>query len=168
MRESNYSDDMKIDDSALDIEWLEQPTLMFKYAKLSAEAKMDLDRAKDRLDLVKAEIDSWIRKDPKAFGVDKITESVVLNTVMTQTEYIEAQEAVLNAKYNFDVVRGAAEAVNARKDALENMVKLYGMQYFAGPKVPHNLFEMRQRKAEFNEQKASSKVAEKMKRKREE
>jgi hypothetical protein len=33
-----------------------------------------------------------------------------------------------------------------RKDALENMVRLHGQQYFAGPRIPRNLTEERQAK----------------------
>lgn len=164
MRESNYAEDMQIDDSILDIEWLEQPALMFKYSKQASEAKKEYDEAKDKLDYVKAQLDSQIRKDPSSFGVEKITETVVTNTIILQQEYADQQELVLNAKFNFDIVRGATDAVNARKDALENMVKLYGMQYFAGPKVPHDLTNMRKRKAEVNEKRASKQVAKKMSR----
>ena len=65
MRESNYAEDIRIDETVLDIEWLEQPALMFKYAKLTAEAKQALDKAKDKVDYVRAELDSKIRRDPR-------------------------------------------------------------------------------------------------------
>lgn len=165
MRESNYTDDIRIDETVLDIEWLEQPTLMFKYAKITAEAKQALDKARDKVDYVRAELDSNIRQNPKQFGIEKITEGAVMNTILLQEEYLYAQQELLDAKYNFDIVRGASEAISARKDALENMVKLYGMQYFAGPRVPHDVSDMRKRKAEVNETRASNKVADKLKKK---
>jgi hypothetical protein len=165
MRESNYAEDIRIDETVLDIEWLEQPALMFKYAKLTAEAKQVLDKAKDKVDYVRAELDSKIRRDPKEYDLEKVTEGAVMNTIILQEEFIEAQQAYLDAKFNFDIVRGAAEAISARKDALENMVKLYGMQYFAGPRVPHDLTDMRKRKAEVNETKAANKIAGKLRKK---
>lgn len=163
MRESNYTDDIRIDETVLDIEWLEQPALMFKYAKLTAEAKQALDKAKDKVDYVRAELDGRIRRDSKAFDMEKVTEGAVMNTILLQEEFVEAQQELLDAKFNFDITRGASDAISARKDALENMVKLYGMQYFAGPRVPHDITDMRKRKAEVNEQRASTKVADKLK-----
>ncbi|NCU28664.1 MAG: hypothetical protein EOM85_03285 [Candidatus Moranbacteria bacterium] len=165
MRESNYTEDIRIDETVLDIEWLEQPTQMFKYAKLTAEAKQALDKAKDKVEYVRAELDSKIRRDPKEYNMEKVTEGAVMNTIILQEEFIEAQQAYLDAKFNFDIVRGASEAISARKDALENMVKLYGMQYFAGPRVPHDITDMRKRKAEVNETKAANKIAGKLKKK---
>lgn len=162
---NDYMEDMRIDETALDYEWLEQPTLMFKYAKLTADAKLTLDKVKDKLDFVRAELDGRIRANPKEFGMEKITESAIMNTIISQEEYIQMQKDLLKAKYNFDITRGAADAISARKDALENMVKLFGMQYFAGPNVPHNVFEIRKKK---NEQTASNKVASKLKNKEKE
>jgi hypothetical protein len=139
----NYEDDIRIDETALDVEWLEQPSLMMKYARIAAEARMEYDKTKEALELVKAELDREIRTDPGSFGIEKITETVVMNTILKQEAYQKTSEILIQAKYDLDIAFGAVKAFDARKDALENLVRLNGQQYFAGPKVPRDLSEVR-------------------------
>lgn len=135
----NYEKDIKIEDYNLDIEWLEQPEKMFKYAKNAAELRAQLDSAKENLDLVKAELDKNVRSNPDKFGIEKITEAVVTATIITHPDYKKANDMFLQSKFELDVANAAVKAMEQRKDALENLVKLFGLQYFAGPKVPRNL-----------------------------
>ncbi len=137
---------LKIDHSALDVEWLDQPNLMIRYIRHQANCALTLDKAKERLDVLRAELDKKIRAHPEKFDVSKLTETVVTNTIIIQPEYKDLQEEVLEAKYEFDIARAAVSAINARKEALENLVKLHGMSYFAGPKMPRDLNQEVKRK----------------------
>ena len=58
---------------------------------------------------------------------------------MLQPNYKEASQELIDTKYKAEMVRAAVSAIEHRKDALENLVRLYGQQYFAGPKVPRDL-----------------------------
>jgi len=60
--EINYLADITIDQNALDLEWLDQPSLAFRYAEHASEMKRIVDIAKEDLDLVCAELDREIRK----------------------------------------------------------------------------------------------------------
>lgn len=135
----NFEQDIKIDHDSLDVEWLEQPELMLRYGRYQASCALELDKAKERLDVVRAELDKKIRANPEAYEIAKVTETVVSNTIITQDEYMEAQSQALSAKFEFDIARAAVNAIHGRKDALENLVRLHGMQYFAGPNMPRNL-----------------------------
>jgi len=83
----NYEKDITIDDSALDLEWLDQPKLMLKYAQYVAQLSMERDILKEQVDVVKAELDAEIRTDPEKFGLSKITEGAVSNTILVQEKY---------------------------------------------------------------------------------
>lgn len=147
----DYEKDIKIDEDALDVEWLGQASLLIRYARNAAQARMDLDKAKEALDVVKAELDAAIRKEPDKYKIEKITEAVVGNTIILQPKYKETNERYLKAKYEADIAQGAVNAVNQRKDALENLVRLYGQQYFAGPKMPRDLHaEVQARQSKVN------------------
>ena len=135
----NYEQDIQIDDTALDIEWLEQPSLMFKYARNAANARKTLDITKENLDVVRAGLDKLIRESPSTYGVDKITEGAIQAVILTQDKYKAANKAFLDAKYDVDIAQAAVIAISQRKDALENLVRLHGQQYFAGPKLPRDL-----------------------------
>ncbi len=142
----NYEHDIKIDHDSLDLEWLEQPNLMMRYSRHQAQCAFELDKAKERLEIVRAELDKKIRVEPEEYGIAKVTETVVANIILMQQEYKDAQKEVLDAKYEFDIARAAVSAIHGRKDALENLVRLHGMQYFAGPNMPRDLNKELERK----------------------
>jgi len=137
----NYEEDVKIDEMALDIEWLRQPELMRKYAQYAAEAKKAMDEAKERLDVGIAKLDSEIRVNPNAYGLSKVTESAIQNTILLQPEYQKLNKAYIEARYEYDIATAVVKAIDQRKTALENLVKLLGVSYFAGPQTPRDLHE---------------------------
>jgi glycine betaine/choline ABC-type transport system substrate-binding protein len=135
----NYENEIRIDETALDVEWLEQPRLFMKYARNAAQARKRVDEAKEALDVAKAELDKKIRSNPKKYGVEKITENAISNLIIKQDTYKEAMQEFSDARYEADIAQSAVSAFNQRKEALENLVKLFGMQYFSGPRVPRDL-----------------------------
>lgn len=154
----SYEDDMYIDEEALDIMLLEHPQLMVKYSQLLSEARMARDLAKESLDLKKAEIDLDIRDDPEKYGLQKITETAVLNTILMEDDFQKSQVKLHKANYEVNILQGVVSAIEARKSALENLVKLYGQNYFAGPSIPHDLTQLRQEKKEEIEHKIGKSV----------
>lgn len=142
----NYESDLRIDETALDLEWLEQPSLFMKYARHLANARKILDEEKQSLDVKRAELDRNIRENPDKFGIEKITEGAISSAILTSLEYKTAYQKFLDVKYEVDMASNAIQAFNQRKDALENLVKLYGQQYFAGPKMPRDLHWEREEK----------------------
>ena len=158
MKELNYEKDIFIDENQLDIEWLEQPSLMLKYCNYESQMEQNLDIEKTKLDLLKSELDSQIRKNPSDFGVEKITETVVLNAVIATEEYQEAYLTYLDVKFERDVAKNAVKAFSQRKDALENLVKLHGQSYFAGPRIPRNISEERQMKQKSSDEKVANRL----------
>jgi len=142
MKTVNYEDDLRIDEEMLDWEFLDQASRMMKYCTIYAEAIKHESLAKETFDICKAGLDKDIRTDPEKFGITgKITEEMVKNTIFLQADYTAANHAYIEACYESEMAKGAVRAMDQRKEALENMVRLHGQSYFAGPKVPHNLAE---------------------------
>lgn len=139
MPKLNYKEDTKIDESALDVEWLRQSELTFKYCRHEAEAKRTLDKAETNLDIVKAEVDKEIRKSPETYDLHKVTETAISNAVAIHPRVLDAEERVADAQFDVNIAIAAVRSIYAKKDALENLVRLYGQQYFAGPSAPRNL-----------------------------
>lgn len=139
----NYLEDLKIDESALDIEWLEQPELMFTYAKEAAEKMKLRDLAKEKVDFTYAVIEKDVRENPKNYDLEKTTEGAIRSAVLTSDDYTESVEEYHSAKYEYELAKGAVTAIDSRKIALENLVKLHGQSYFAGPKVPRDISQIR-------------------------
>jgi hypothetical protein len=164
MMSNNYEKDVSIDPEQLDVEWLGQPGLIFKYSKKSAEVQQELSNAKEALELTKATLDKKIRSNPEKYGIEKITETVVSNTIISQEDFKEANQVYQEAQFEVNILRGVMDALNNKKSALENLVKLHGQNYFAGPSVPRDLtkeWEQREKQNEVN-----SGIANKMKSRR--
>ena len=137
----NYEEDIRIDPTALDVEWLEQPELMRKYAKHVTEMEKLRDEAKERLEVGKAQIEMAIRNEPERFGLKKVTEGGIQSTILLQDEYKRLVQDYNDAKYEYGVAVAAVRAIDQRKTALENLVKLLTTSYFAGPKAPRDLYQ---------------------------
>ena len=135
----DYEKDTKIDPDALDLECLGQADLMMKYSRHCADMEDVRDRAKENLEFVKAEMDSDIRKNPENYKLEKVTDKAVESLIPLQDHYRSASIAYLDAKHEYNVARGAVDAIEGRKSMLESLIKLHGQSYFAGPNVPRDL-----------------------------
>lgn len=140
----NYETDIIIDESALDVEWLDQPKLMLKYSKYLAECEKQRDLLKEEMDLIKSELDLKIRENPDKFGISKVTEGAVNSAITKDKGFQKVNQEYLEARYELNVAKGAVNAFEQRKNALENLVRLHGQQYFAGPKEPRDIKKERQ------------------------
>lgn len=159
----NYEEDIKIDETSLEIEWLNQPSLMMKYSRHAANMQQELDVKRQELDVTKAELDKAIRENPSNFSISKeikITEAVVTGAILKSKRYKLVYSEYLDAKYEYDVAQAAVKAFEHRKVALENLVKLFIGQYFAGPAVPRDISWERQQK----QKKVDDGIASKLKR----
>lgn len=137
----NYNDEMFIDDSALDVEWLNQPELMRKMTKRQAKAQERYELAEENVSYVYATLDKEIRDDPDKFDIDKITEPAVRSAILINEKYTEAKKNAIRLKFQYNTYKGMVEACGHRKEALVNMVKLFLGGYFAGPSIPRDLVQ---------------------------
>ena len=158
-----YEKDIIIDESNLDLECLDQPSLMLKYSRICADAHLEMEKAKQGVDLVRAQLDYQIRVNPDDYEITvKLTETVISGAITQQDPFIDAQKEYLEKRHDYEVLKGAVNAFEQRKTALELLIKLHGMQYFAGPSVPRNLVEQREQRSK----KTNAGISSKMQRKR--
>jgi len=143
----SYESDIAIDETALDVEWVDHPRRMLLYCSNVAEAHKEMDLAKERLDFVKATLDQEVRA---AQSGPKQTEAQISALVIVHPEYVNASREYIERKYDHEIAVGAVRAFEHRKTALENLVRLHANAYFAGPAIPHNLSEERQRRINAN------------------
>ena len=158
----NYEQDIKIDDSCLDIECLDQAALFLKYARNASEKRKELDEEKQSLDITKANLDAAIRKNPENYEIEKVTEGAIQSSILNNKRYQEAYQKYLDTKYETDMAQNAVSAFNQRKDMLEALIKLHGQSYFAGPRVPRDLSKER----ELKQKEVNSNIAKKLVRRR--
>jgi len=135
----NYEKDTNIDPSQLDVEWLEQSRLTLMYTKHQAQTQKDEEVAKEALEFLDAELDKQIRSNPEKYDIVKITEGVVRNTIILNAGHKEGNKQYLEARFENNTAKGAVKAMDVKKTSLENLVKLNGQQYFAGPRSPRDI-----------------------------
>lgn len=123
-----------IEPDALDIEWIEQPRLYMKWAEISAKAEDRVKLTKEALEVTDAKIDNEIRSSG-----DKVTEVQIKAKISLDERHQKALQDYNDALYKSNLYSSAVRAMDHRKVALENMVRLMIGQYFAGPKDPRDL-----------------------------
>lgn len=124
----------EIDTNALDKEWSQQPVLMRYYMDRLAAAREVLETAKHEEVQKEAELAVAIRSDPSSYGLDKVTEKSVAEAMLLEPEHRAVQEKVIKAKRLVDDANTMVEMMQHRKKALESLVALFGMDYFAEPR----------------------------------
>lgn len=127
-----YKEDLKIDDYALDFEWDRQAQLYMKWAEEYADAVLIRDRAKENVDLVKAELYQQIVSQADK----KPTEAAIGNEIIQHDKFKEVNNSYLEAKRNAEILAGAKEAMQHKKKALEGRTHLWIAGYNAEPKIP--------------------------------
>lgn len=165
MDEIDYERDISIDESALDVEWLEQAQLGLKYGRFIARLHKKVTLADEKKKTVRSELIMEANKFPvKCCGKDKPNAADIEAYYRNHPDYKEAVQNLIDAQYEAEYGEVAKNEICwTRKAALENLVKLHGQMYFAGPKVPRDLskeFETR-KKQELSNEKVTMKRKEK-------
>lgn len=138
----DFADDLTIDDTALEHELMRQPLLMFTYSSHYAEAIYEKNKAKESLDVCEARVDYEARKNPGLLGLDKTpTETAFKNYIKMHPKYLEALHKYQSAEYMANLLNGGVQAVNAKKMALENMVKLLLGSFYGEPRLEQDIRE---------------------------
>lgn len=143
--ELNYLEDIKINESALDLEWLDQAELAVKYGKEWTLAKKKVAILEEKIKVTRSKLVRKAWDDPAAtLGQPKASIQTVEAYYRTHKKHIKIKDALIDAQEELDLLEVAKNEISfTRKSALENMVKLYASDYFAGPNVPRDLTKLR-------------------------
>lgn len=150
---NEYAEDQEIDENALDLEWLDQARLAYKWGKIYADLKYKLSKAIEMKKVIRSEIILYVNKNPeRTVGKAKPNKDDIEAWYRADEGYKAVVQNVLDLEREVEYAEIAKNEISfTRKKALENMVVLHGQQYFAGPRVPRNLTEEREkRRKEIN------------------
>jgi len=147
----DYKNDVKINDAALDLEWLDQAELAVRYGKEWSICKKKVAILDEKVKVIRSKLirKAWSEPDTCLGQGIKPADQKVEAYYRTHKKHIAAKEALFEAQEDLDLVEVAKNEISfTRKAALENMVKLYAADYFAGPNVPRDLSKLRNRDAD--------------------
>lgn len=130
---------LKIDKYNLDEELVRQPQLYLDAALKSAEASKEKDFAKKDLEVVRAEAEMSIRRNPKKYKLDtknKIPEGMIKAVINLHPKVKRFNDIYLKAVNNERVLAKSEKAFSSRKKSLEGLVQLDIRLHFSEPKTP--------------------------------
>lgn len=114
-------DDLEIDISSLEKEWVKQASNYYKWYELYAESQSKKSKAKITLEKIEANIDLDVRENPKKYKLDKITEAAVRNVIINSPGYVEANLRYIELIKNNDLLHAVVRALEHKKSALEHL-----------------------------------------------
>jgi len=117
-------------------EWTSQPRLVYKYNMKLSAAKKAVEELENNLAVVKAKKEKEIRNNPEKYGLIKTTDAAVSTAVTCDAEVVETRKEVTEARYKESVLWAACRALENKKTALENIVRMQGREMFSEPKAP--------------------------------
>ena len=133
----NYQRDVKIEQDALDLEWLKHPHRYMLYAEAAAKANDLVRKKKNDLEIIDAKIDKEVRESMEG----KVTENAVKAKVIEDDRHLKALIEYNDSLYQAELCASAVKAMDHKKAALQALVQLIAIGYTAAPKVPRNLKE---------------------------
>lgn len=144
----DYEREIEIDESQLDVEWLEQAGKFREASKYEAECKYELALAHENVKLVRSQLIKEVAEDKAYSNAVKIEAYY-----RTHPDHIKAKERFIEAEFQANLASGNTSAFRMRKDSLENLTRLVLADYFARPSEPRDLTEvMKNRYAKDKEQ----------------
>ena len=152
------NEELLIDPSQLDEEWLKQASLFDQAQERSAECLKIRDQLKKDLDRLEAKLAQKERKDwdDKKAPTDKIIyEKVALNEGIQ-----ELKNQIVDAIYEKAKADNLVNSFEMKKRSLTKLTDLHGMNYFSVPNPTHELpsgktfRKLQENKVEENSQKA--------------
>lgn len=159
--EFDYEADLAIDPNYLDAEFLNHSQLFMKYARESAKAKKAASLSEEKVKVTR----STIIMELKSSG-EKYTESAIEANYRLDPRHIAAKEEQIEAAYHADLMENAVYALQSRKTALENLVRLYATSYNSGPSEPRDLPEAVKRLSLMKETRTEDLIKERMRKDR--
>lgn len=129
----DFAKDVRINRFKLAEECEQHSSLYQYYADLLAEARADADTEKDRLNIVEAERELDIRKNPPESP--KVTEATIKALVQSDGKVIKQKEGLRMVKIGLYQWEAAVTALEHRKRMLDNLVQLLIAGYYSAPKT---------------------------------
>jgi len=116
---------LKIDIYNLEKECAEHPELYYNVAVLNSSISFGLSNAELLVKEVKAEIATDIRQNPKSYGIEKLTESQIIEQTDITNEAQEAREIRLDFQRLKNEADGLLNAFEHRRSMINNETQLY-------------------------------------------
>ena len=161
----DYTNDVKIDVTSLDLEWLDQAELAINYGKEWATIRKKVALLEEKLKVTRSKLIRKAYEEPEKYlGQPKATIQTVEAFYRDHKKHKKIKQEVIEAQEELDLVEVAKnEIAFTRKAGLENLVKLHAADWFAGPTVPRDLSKLKRDKTKERQEATDTQVKRKRK-----
>ncbi len=128
-------DDAEINRHSLDFEWERQAGLFEKYTAKHGNAVYERDALKDRMELFYSDMSLAVRRDPKRFIIDKVTDKAIHALVVKAKRYQEHTRELQLLNKDVNAYYSAKQVLEHKRTALEYLSKLFLAGYWSEPKI---------------------------------
>ncbi len=125
-----------IDLNNLEKEWADQPKLYLKYAEILADKRFQHAEAKAQIKVVEAEVLLRIRRNPTKYDITKASEKAYTAAVAIHEDVQAAITRANKKAYQVDMYEAMVRALEHRKAALEDEVRMMLSGLNAEPRAP--------------------------------
>lgn len=128
---------LHVDTGRLDVELREIPQAIHDNAVKMANCKAAVETATNAFKFLEAKKSAEVRGNPVAFGLpEKPTVGAVDGAVLELPEIQDAKSAIQQANYALDLCWAIQNGLNAKREALVQLVRLFLNDYYSSPQ-PH-------------------------------
>lgn len=132
----DYNKALRIDRYNLEKELVNQPQLYMEWALKAIDASTECASAKNRLEIIKAEVAKKIRANPKKYGLqEKATVDAIRQNIETDKKVKRYTKQYFESYKMERILNEAKNAFQHRKKMLESLVQLNIQLHFAEPRV---------------------------------
>ena len=129
--EFDFEDDLAIDFDNLHIEWAKHAAIRHKYAKEVSHRDKVAKKAHEKVKVVR----SILIKEAKTNKELKLTSDSLREAYYREhQDHKDAKDEQIESEYNLSMAWAALNAMDDRKYALQDLVKLWIRNYFATPR----------------------------------
>lgn len=132
-----FNEDNKINQYDLLDALLKQPQLFYEWSRRASDAEVETAEAKDRLEMVKGDVDLRVRRNPKRYKLPegKNPESAIKATVLKDKKVRRYTKEYFKALRAEKSLSDARKSFQQRKNMLESLTTLNIQLHFAEPRV---------------------------------
>ena len=133
----SFESDNKINKYNLLDALLKQSQLFYEWSKRASDAEVETAEAKDRLDVIKGDVDLRIRRNPKRYDLPdgKNPEGAIKATILKDRKVRRYTREYFKALRSEKTLSDARKAFQHRKNMLESLTTLNMQLHFADPWV---------------------------------
>ena len=133
MLERNFGEDTKINRFKLEEECEKHPGIYYIYMEALADARIIVDKRKDKLELISSEVYLNYSGMDKLPNGSKTTGENVKAYVNKDEKVQSAKKKLLEAKSDLSTLEAAGKALEHKKSQLDNLRHLWISGYYSDP-----------------------------------